>query len=55
MSHAYCFLAEIKDSHFWRFFLPAEPLKNLFLAKRNEVFELPDEDKLTFLKEGMRF
>jgi len=51
-SHAYLFLAEIKDTILEGFFYSGNHYKEPFLAKRNEVFELPDEDKLTFLKEG---
>ncbi len=51
-SHAYLFLAEIKDTLLEGFFYSGNHYKEPFLAKRNEVFELPDEDALTFLKEG---
>ncbi|MDP5229412.1 MAG: TlpA family protein disulfide reductase [Cellulophaga sp.] len=51
-SHAYLFLAKIKDSILEGSFYSGNDYKEPFTAKRNEVFELPNEDALTFMKEG---
>lgn len=51
-SHAYLFLAKIKDTILEGFFYSSKDFKKPFIAKRNEVFELPDEDELTYLKPG---
>ena len=51
-SHAFLFTAKVSDSTMEGIFYSGNHWKEPFIAKRNEYFELPDEDQLTFLKEG---
>ena len=51
-SHAFLFNAKVSDSAMEGMFYSGNHFKEPFVAKRNEYFELPDEDQLTFLKEG---
>ena len=51
-SHAFLFTAKVTDSTMEGVFYSGNHYKEPFIARRNEYFELPDEDQLTFLKEG---
>lgn len=51
-AHAFLFEAEIKDSIMQGIFYSGNHWQEPFIAKRNNNFELPDSNKLTFLKEG---
>jgi len=51
-SHAFLFVATVGDSTMQGTFYSGNHFKEPFVAKRNEGFELPDADSLTFLKEG---
>jgi thiol-disulfide isomerase/thioredoxin len=51
-AHAFLFEAEVKDSVMNGTFYSGNHFKEPFTAKRNEAYELPSEDSLTFLKEG---
>ena len=52
-AHAFLFTAKIvNDSTLNGMFYSGNHFKEPFVAKRNEVFELPNEDSLTFLKKG---
>ena len=51
-AHAFVFLAAVTDSSMNGAFYSGNHSKELFEAKRNEAFELPSADSLTFLKEG---
>jgi len=51
-SHAFLFVATVKDSIMEGTYFSGNHFKEPFIAKRNENYELPDENKLTFLKEG---
>ena len=51
-SHAFLFTAKVSDSTMEGIFYSGNHWKEPFIAKRNDYFELPDEDQLTFLKEG---
>ena len=51
-SHAFLFVAKVTDSSLNGMFYSGNHFKEPFTAKRNEVFELPDEDSLTYLNEG---
>ncbi len=51
-AHTYFFLAKIKDSVIEGIFYSGNHDKKKFVARRNETFELPDEDTLTSLKDG---
>lgn len=51
-SHAFLFNAKVSDSSMEGIFYSGNHFKEPFIAKRNAYFELPDEDQLTFLKEG---
>lgn len=51
-SHAFLFKAKITDTTLQGIFYSGNHYKAPFKAKRNEIFELPDEDSLTYLKEG---
>lgn len=51
-SHAFLFSAKVSDSTMEGMFYSGDHWKEPFIATRNEYFELPDEDQLTFLKEG---
>ena len=52
MGHAFLFEAEIKDSLLLGFFYSGNHWKEPFSARRNETYELPDANSLTYLKEG---
>ncbi len=51
-AHAFVFTASVTDSIMNGVFYSGNHSKEVFEAKRNEVFELPSADSLTFLKEG---
>ncbi|MEM7086157.1 MAG: TlpA disulfide reductase family protein [Bacteroidota bacterium] len=51
-AHAFLFEAEVKDSLLYGFFYSGNHWKEPFSAVRNENYELPDANALTFLKEG---
>ncbi|MFV0572304.1 MAG: TlpA disulfide reductase family protein [Xanthomarina gelatinilytica] len=51
-SHAFLFTATVTDSTMQGMFYSGNHFKEPFVAKRNESFELPDANNLTFLKEG---
>ncbi|MCX2719423.1 peroxiredoxin family protein [Lentiprolixibacter aurantiacus] len=51
-AHAFLFTAGIKDSTLSGKFYSGNHSLETFEAKRNEGFELPDADSLTFIKEG---
>ncbi len=51
-AHAFLFTAKVTDSTYNGAFYSGNHSKEIFEGKRNEAFELPDEDSLTFIKEG---
>ncbi|MEH6679989.1 MAG: TlpA disulfide reductase family protein [Sediminicola sp.] len=51
-SHVYLFKAKVTDSTLNGTFYSGNHYKVPFVSRRNEVFELPDEDSLTYLREG---
>lgn len=51
-AHAFLFKANINDSTMTGYFYSGNHWKEPFVAKRNESYELPSEDSLTYLKEG---
>jgi hypothetical protein len=51
-AHAFLFSAKVTDSTLNGHFYSGNHWKEPFEAKRNETYELPHEDTLTFLKEG---
>lgn len=51
-AHAFLFTAKVSDSSLAGTFYSGNHFKEPFVGVRNEGFELPDEDSLTFLKEG---
>ena len=51
-AHAFLFTAEVNDSIMNGMFYSGTHWKEPFVAKRNNTFELPDSNKLTYLKEG---
>jgi len=51
-AHAFLFTATVTDSTMQGMFYSGNHFKEPFIAKRNEAFELPDANDLTFLKEG---
>ncbi|NNK70211.1 MAG: TlpA family protein disulfide reductase [Flavobacteriaceae bacterium] len=51
-AHAFYFKAEITDSTMQGSFYSGNHFQEPFIAKRNDNFELPDADSLTFLKAG---
>ncbi|CAM4307200.1 peroxiredoxin family protein [Zobellia nedashkovskayae] len=51
-AHAFLFLAKVTDSTLNGMFYSDKHFQEPFVAKRNESFELPDADSITFLKEG---
>ncbi len=51
-AHAFLFAAKATDSSLNGAFYSGNHYKELFVAKKNEAFELPHSDSLTFLKEG---
>lgn len=51
-AHAFLFTAKVTDSTMNGFFYSRNHFKEPFTALMNDVFELPDPDSLTFIKEG---
>ena len=51
-SHAFLFTGTASDSTLQGIFYSGNHFKQPFIATRNEDYELPDENELTFLKEG---
>lgn len=51
-SHVFLFLAHVTDSTLNGKFYSGEHTVEEFMGARNEAFELPDSNKLTFLREG---
>ncbi|MBW1298680.1 peroxiredoxin family protein [Aquimarina litoralis] len=51
-AHAFYFTGQVTDSTMNGYFYSGNHWKEPFTAKRNENYELPSEDSLTFLKEG---
>ena len=51
-AHAFLFTAKVTDSTLEGSFYSGNHWKEPFIAKRNETYELPDANTLTFLKEG---
>ena len=51
-AHAFLFTAEIKGDTMNGMFYSGNHWEEPFVAKRNETYELPDANDLTFLKEG---
>ena len=51
-AHAFLFLAKVTDSTLNGIFYSDKHFQEPFVAKRNDGFELPEADSLTFLKEG---
>lgn len=51
-AHAFLFTAEVNDSVMNGMFFSGNHWKEPFIAKRNEDYELPDADSLTYLNEG---
>ncbi len=51
-SHVYLFKAKISDATMQGTFYSGNHFKEPFVAKRNDNFELPDTDSLTYLKSG---
>ncbi|MEZ4803534.1 MAG: TlpA disulfide reductase family protein [Gelidibacter sp.] len=51
-SHAFLFTATVSNNAMQGTFYSGNHFNEPFIAKRNEKFELPDSNKLTFLKEG---
>lgn len=51
-AHAFLFEAEVTDSLLYGFFYSGNHWKEPFSGVRNESYELPDANALTFLKEG---
>lgn len=51
-AHAFLFEAKMTDSTMAGFFYSGNHWKEPFVAKRNENFELPSANSLTYLKEG---
>jgi peroxiredoxin len=51
-AHAFLFTAQVTDSMLNGTFYSGNHFKEPFVAKRNESYELPSPDSLTFLKEG---
>jgi len=51
-AHAFLFTATVTDSTMEGMFYSGAHWKEPFIAKRNDTFELPDANDLTYLKEG---
>lgn len=51
-AHAFLFTATVSNNAMQGTFYSGNHFNEPFIAKRNENFELPDANKLTFLKEG---
>ncbi len=50
-THVFMFKAQVTDSTFQGYFYSGNHSVEKFIAKRNDAFELPDANTLTFLKE----
>lgn len=51
-SHAFLFLGKVSDTLMTGSFYSGNHSKETFIAERNETFELPNPDSLTYLKDG---
>ncbi len=51
-AHAFLFTAKVTDSSLVGTYYSGNHFQEPFIAKRNESFELPDEDSLTYLMKG---
>ncbi|GGW42770.1 peroxiredoxin family protein [Arenibacter certesii] len=51
-AHAYLFMGKVSDNLMEGVFYSGNHFKESFVAKRNENFDLPQTDELTYLKEG---
>lgn len=51
-AHAFLFTAKVTDSSLNGAFYSGNHSKELFVAKRNDAYELPSADSLTFIKDG---
>ncbi|MDD7885627.1 redoxin family protein [Flavivirga sp. 57AJ16] len=51
-AHAFLFIAMVTDSSMVGTFYSGNHFQEPFVAKRNDTYELPDANTLTFLKEG---
>jgi len=51
-AHAFLFTAKVTDSSLGGTFYSGNHFQEPFIARRNESFELPDSDSLTYLKKG---
>ncbi|MDP5062058.1 MAG: TlpA family protein disulfide reductase [Maribacter sp.] len=51
-AHAFLFNAKVTDSSMNGIFYSGNHFKEPFIATRNDTFELPDPDSLTFMNEG---
>jgi thiol-disulfide isomerase/thioredoxin len=51
-AHAFLFMAKVSDDNLKGIFYSGNHSMEPFIARRNEGFELPDENSLTFIKEG---
>ena len=51
-AHAFLFEADVRDNIMYGFFYSGNHWKEPFTADKNENYELPSEESLTFLKEG---
>ncbi len=51
-AHAFLFTAKVTDSSLGGTFYSGNHFQEPFIAKRNESFELPDANSLTYLKKG---
>ncbi|MEN8884857.1 MAG: TlpA disulfide reductase family protein [Winogradskyella sp.] len=51
-AHAFLFTAKVTDTTLEGFFYSGNHWKEPFVAKRNQAYELPSANDLTFLKEG---
>ena len=51
-AHAFLFMAKVTDSSMNGVFYSGNHFKEPFVAKRNDAFELPSPDSLTFINEG---
>ena len=53
-AHAFLFTAKVTDTTLTGFFYSGNHFKEPFSAKRNNNYELPNEEDLTFLKKGYK-
>ncbi len=53
-AHAFLFNAVVTDSTMYGTYFSGNHWEEPFIAKRNETYELPDANTLTYLKEGYR-